>query len=100
GLDGTRAFFLLYAAIGLATAVIALLMTARVESELRAPAFGALRRPETRRLLAGLSALFALDSFAGGFVTNAVISYWLHVRFGAGPALLGPTFAVVALLQA
>jgi MFS family permease len=100
GLDGTRAFFLLYAAIGLATAVIALLMTARVESELRAPAFGALRRPETRRLLAGLSALFALDSFAGGFVTNAVISYWLHVRFGVEPAVLGPIFAVVALLQA
>ena len=100
GLNGSRGFFLLYAAIGLVTAGLPLFLTKRVESELHEPAFGALRRPEVRRVLAGLSALFALDSFAGGFVTNAVISYWLHVRFGAGPALLGPIFAGVALLQA
>src|SRR5439155_342106 len=92
GLNGSRGFFLLYAAIGLVTAGLPLFLTKRVESELHEPAFGALRRPEVRRVLAGLSALFALDSFAGGFVTNAVISYWLHVRFGAGPALLGPIF--------
>ncbi len=98
--NGSRVFFLLYAAIGLITAGLPLFLTQSVESELQEPAFGALRRPEVRRVLAGLSALFALDSFAGGFVTNAVISYWLHVRFGAGPALLGPIFAGVALLQA
>ena len=98
--NGSRVFFLLYAAIGLITAGLPLFLTQSVESELHEPAFGALRRPEVRRVLAGLSALFALDSFAGGFVTNAVISYWLHVRFGAGPALLGPIFAGVALLQA
>jgi len=100
GLNGSRGFFLLYAAIGLVTAGLPLFLTKRVESELHEPAFGALRRPEVRRVLVGLSALFALDSFAGGFVTNAVISYWLHVRFGAEPALLGPIFAGVALLQA
>ena len=92
-------FFLLYAVIGLLTAVLPLFMSPRVESELRAPAFGVLRRPETRRVLAGLAALFALDSFAGGFVSTAVISYWLHIRFGAEPALLGPVFGVAALLQ-
>jgi len=100
GPNGSRVFFLLYAAIGLITAGLPLFLTQSVESELHEPAFGALRRPEVRRVLAGLSALFVLDSFAGGFVTNAVISYWLHVRFGAGPALLGPIFAGVALLQA
>ena len=92
-------FFLLYAVIGLVTAVLPLLLSSRVESELRAPAFGVLRNPETRRVLGGLAALFALDSFAGGFVSNAVISYWLHIRFGAEPALLGPVFGAVAVLQ-
>jgi MFS family permease len=100
GEDAMRAFFLLYAAIGLATAALPLGMSSRVESELRGPAFAALQRPETRRVLAGLAALFALDSFAGGFVTNSVISYWLHIRFGAEPSLLGPIFGVVAVLQA
>jgi len=98
--SGMRAFFLFYAAIGLVTAALPALMSKRVESERGGPAFGALRRPETRRVLVGLMALFALDSFAGGFVSNAVISYWLHVRFGAEPGLLGPVFAVVAVLQA
>ena len=95
-----RGFFLLYAALGLATAVIPTFMSKHAESDVAAPAFGALRRRETRRVLAGLAALFALDSFAGGFVVNAVISYWLHVRFGASPQVLGPVFAALAFLQA
>jgi MFS family permease len=98
--SGMRSFFVLYAAIGLVTAALPALMSNRVESERGGPAFGALRRPQTRRVLVGLTALFALDSFAGGFVSNGVISYWLHVRFGAEPGLLGPVFAMVAVLQA
>src|SRR5256712_4943395 len=94
-----RGFFLLYAALGIATAVIPAFMSRRAESELRTPAFGALARRETARVLAGLAALFAVDSFAGGFVVNAVISYWLHVRFGASPQVLGPVFAALAFLQ-
>jgi MFS family permease len=100
GAQGGRAYFLLYALIGLATFALPLLMTSRVEVDVRGPAFDALKRPETLRVLGGLAGLFAVDSFAGGFVANAVISYWLHVRFGAGPQLLGPVFAAVAFLQA
>jgi len=99
GEESMSAFFLLYAVIGIVTAVLPLFMSSRVESDLRAPAFGVLRNPQTRRVLGGLAALFALDSFAGGFVSNAVISYWLHVRFGAEPTLLGPVFGFVAVLQ-
>ena len=95
-----RSFFLLYAALGVATAVLPLAMTSRVEAAVQAPAFAALRRRETLRMLGGLAALFALDAFAGGFVANAVISYWLHARFGVGAQVLGPLFAGLALLQA
>lgn len=91
---GTRAYFLLYAAIGIVTGVLPLLMSARVEGEPVQRAFGSFRP------LAGLAALFAVDSLGGGFVANAVIAYWLHVRFGAPPDLLGPVFAGVAILQA
>ena len=89
----TEAFFLLYAAIGLATAALPLFMTAGVEVRSAAPAFGSFRP------LVGLAALFALDSLGGGFVANAVIAYWLHVRFGVGAGFLGPVFAAAALLQ-
>ena len=68
-------------------------MSQGVEGQPAQPAFGSFKP------LAGLAALFALDSLGGGFVANAVIAYWLHVRFGAEPALLGPIFAAVAILQ-
>ncbi|HVH63758.1 MAG TPA: MFS transporter [Candidatus Dormibacteraeota bacterium] len=94
-----RAFFVLYGLLGLLTGALPLFMSARAESELRASLLAPLRDPTRVRLLGGLAALFALDSLAGGFVANAVIAYWLHVRFGASPALLGPFFAAVAILQ-
>ena len=91
----TSWFFGLYAILGIATAVLPLLMSDGVES--RVPAT-AIFRPT--RALAGLALLFALDSLGGGFVANAVIAYWLHARFGAGTAFLGPVFGFIALLQA
>jgi MFS family permease len=94
GVAGGRIFFLLYAALGFATAVLPLLMTSGVEAPGQAVAFGRFRP------LAGLAALFALDSLGGGFVANSVIAYWLHVRFGVDVQVLGPLFSVIALLQA
>jgi MFS family permease len=88
-----QAFFLVYAALGLVTALLPVLMSREVEAPVAAPPFGSFKP------LAGLAALFALDSLGGGFVANAVIAYWLHVRFGAGPGLLGPVLAATAVLQ-
>jgi predicted MFS family arabinose efflux permease len=36
-----------------------------------------------------LSALFALDAFAGGFVMQSFIAFWFSRRFGVDPAALG-----------
>jgi MFS family permease len=90
---GRTLFFLMYAAIGLVTAALPVFMSGRVEAPGQAVAFGRFRP------LAGLAALFALDSLGGGFVANAVIAYWLHVRFGADVETLGPLFGAVAVLQ-
>jgi MFS family permease len=89
----TQAFFLVYAALGLVTAALPMLMSERVEAPIVGPAFGSFRP------LVGLAALFALDSLGGGFVANAVIAYWLHVRFGVGAGWLGPVFGGAAVLQ-
>jgi MFS family permease len=91
---GGRIFFLLYAAIGIVTALIPFLMSSGVEAPGRTVAFGRFRP------LAGLAALFALDSLGGGFVANAVVAYWLHVRFAVDTQVLGPLFAVAGLVQA
>ncbi|HXN21323.1 MAG TPA: MFS transporter [Candidatus Dormibacteraeota bacterium] len=39
-----------------------------------------------------LSRLFALDSFAGGFVVQSFAAYWFYLRFGVNPATLGVIF--------
>jgi MFS family permease len=94
-LSRSRFLFALYAGVGLLTAVLPLLLSSRAEAPIRA---SPLSRRQLRSL-APLSSLLLVDSLGGGLVTNAVIAYWLHVRFGASASLLGPVFAIIALLQ-
>ena len=39
-----------------------------------------------------LSSLFALDSFAGGFIVQSFAAYWFYLRFGVNPQTLGIIF--------
>jgi MFS family permease len=56
--------------------------------------------PETRRRLAGLSGLFALDSLGGGFLAGSIVTYWFFRRFGVGGDVLGPLFFAGRVLNA
>lgn len=89
-------FFVVFVAIGLATAALPLSVSSRAESKTPGPILSR----TSLRPLAALSALFALDALGGGFVVQPVIAYWLHVRFGAGASILGPSFAAIAIAQA
>jgi MFS family permease len=46
----------------------------------------------SRNVVLKLSSLFALDSFAGGFVVQSFAAYWFYLRFGVRPATLGAIF--------
>jgi MFS family permease len=46
----------------------------------------------SRNIVLKLSSLFALDSFAGGFVVQSFAAYWFYLRFGVRPATLGAIF--------
>jgi len=52
----------------------------------------------SRRVVLGLAGLFSLDSFAGGFVVQALVAFWFHRRFGVAPATLGAIFFGANLL--
>ncbi len=43
----------------------------------------------SRGVVLRLSALFALDAFAGGFAIQGFIAFWFQNRYGLDPALLG-----------
>ena len=52
-------------------------------------------RPFVRRL----AVIFALDSFAGGFVVQSLIAYWFYTRFGLGLETLGWIFFGAQILS-
>jgi MFS family permease len=47
---------------------------------------------QSRGVVARLSALFALDAFAGGLIIQSMMAYWFHVRFGVDEGVLGSMF--------
>ncbi len=47
---------------------------------------------KSRGVVARLSALFALDAFAGGLIIQSLMAYWFHLRFGVDEAVLGSIF--------
>ena len=63
----------------------------------RSPAMAVLPSAAVIRRLAGL---FALDSFAGGFVLQSLIAYFLHTRWDLGLDELGRVFFVAQMLTA
>jgi hypothetical protein len=88
--------FLLFAALGALTGVASLFLSPPVGTVSTGPIISR----ASAKPLAGLAALFGVDALGGGLVLQTVIVYWLHIRFGAGSALLGPSFALIALVQA
>lgn len=91
-----QVLFLVFAGLGIIAAAIALFLSSQAGT---APPGPIISRASARPL-AGLAALFGVDALGGGLVLQTVIAYWLHIRFGAGSALLGPSFALIALVQA
>jgi predicted MFS family arabinose efflux permease len=85
-----RAGFLVVAGLSLAGAIAyaGLSAHARALSTARPPPVS----PESKRRIAGLAGLFAMDSIGGGFLTTALISYWFFRRFGVAEETLAPLF--------
>jgi MFS family permease len=100
--DAYRWLFMGYAAINVLSAGLYLMLSPEVEvSRINLPGKpGAKISPETKSTLARLSALFAIDAFGGGFLTDALVSYWFFRRFGIAENNLALLFFTVHVLNA
>ncbi len=88
-----RAVILGYAACGMVLVILFLLLSTSVEATAAIPAkHRVLGLHSSRGVVMKLSALFALDAFAGGFVIQSMVAYWFHIRFGADAGFLGGIF--------
>ena len=92
-----RAIVLVYAALGIVLAFLFSRLSRNVETTQRVvPTRIGLHR--SRNVVLKLSALFALDAFAGGFIVQSLVAIWLHFRFGVVPAVLGSIFFAANIL--
>ncbi len=91
-LESYRAIVLGYAAIGIVLALMFSRLSRNVETAYATSLPKTLGLHRSRGIVLRLSALFALDAFAGGFIVQSLIAYWFQVRFGVEPAVLGGIF--------
>jgi MFS family permease len=101
GLTGADRFaitFLVYAGAGIAAALLASRLDPAAEVGERVERGFAIRR--SRSIVARLSALFAVDSFAGGLVVQSFLAYWFAQRFALDAGSIGLLFAAGSVLGA
>ena len=97
-----RVVFVGYSGLYLLTAVLYLVLSPAVELA-RTSTVAPIRTgiaPKSKRIIAKLTALFSLDAFGGGFLTDALVSYWFFRRFGIAEQDLGIVFFAVHILNA
>jgi MFS family permease len=92
-----RFMFVLYAALGLATALLYRGLPKAAPTEARTPSAPL---TESKRRVYVLASLFSLDAFGGGFVVQSMVALWLYQRFGLSAATVGVIFFWTGVLAA
>ncbi len=93
-------FLLVYPVAAAAAIAVAVGLGATVESRRVEPTKPRPPLEKSRGIVARLSCFFALDSFGGGFVTQAFLAYWFTEKWGTSTATLGVVFFAIGFLQA
>ncbi len=99
--ESIKPLFALYSIIGIAVTVTYFMLTKEIETKktIQKPLTKTLS-PKSRNIVAKLSGLFAVDSFAGGFVIQSVVSLWFFTKFGANLMTLSYIFSIAGVLTA
>src|SRR5437867_1985606 len=100
GMGGYRPLFLAYLASGLLGAYLYSRLSIRVEKEKRASPSISVLSETSRPVVRRLSALFALDSFGGGFIGISILSYYFYEKYSLQLSSLGLLFAGTQIITA
>jgi MFS family permease len=97
-LEAYRLVLMGYGLGGLLLVVLFLLVSPAIEVTHITETKHALGLHRSRKVVLKLSALFALDAFAGGLIVQSMIAYWFHVKFGVESGVLGSIFFCANIL--
>lgn len=105
-IESIRPLFLLYGFIELAVLGIYYLISNKVEVQVNGNNYNLSKplkqalSPKSKQIVGKLSPLFALDSFAGGFVIQSIVSLWFFTKFGVELTTLSYIFSIAGVLTA
>jgi MFS family permease len=113
--DSIKPLFLFYSILGLGVLGIYFLLSKKIEIEIlqaeeekdennnkkkvSKPRKQTLSS-KSKKIVGKLSGLFAIDSFAGGFVIQSIVSFWFYTKFGVDLTTLSYIFSVAGVLTA
>jgi MFS family permease len=100
GITGYRPLFLAYLASGLLGAYLYSRLSTRIEKEKTASPSISVLSEGSKPVVRKMSALFALDSFGGGFVGISILSYYFYERYSLQLGSLGLLFAGTQIITA
>lgn len=98
-----QGMLLAYAGAGVALTILYAVLATRSRERAggsRSPSLGSLGLGRSRTAVLHLAGLQGIDALGGGFIIQALLAYWFHVRFGVGPEALGALFFGTNLLSA
>ncbi len=106
GLDkvsSIKILFIAYAICAIVSLMIYLVMSPKIEPSTKRgkidSVYGHLT-PKSRTIITKMSSLFAVDSFAGGFVIQSIVSLWFYTKFGADLSSISYIFTAAGILTA
>lgn len=100
--ESIRILFLFYSICAVAVIGIYLFLSKKIELDPSIAKTASVRTisPKSKGVVAKLSSLFAIDSFAGGFVIQSIVSFWFFSKFGADLTTLSYIFSIAGALTA
>ncbi|MBI3741501.1 MAG: MFS transporter [Chloroflexi bacterium] len=92
--ESYRTIVIAYAAMGAALALLFTRLSAAIQPRVISdPSLKTrLGLHRSQSVVLKLSALFALDAFAGGFVIQSLLAYWFYTQYKVDPGMLGAIF--------
>ena len=109
-IDSIRLLFVLYSSLGVGVVGIYFSLSKKIEAEegitvandnskISKPLKQSLS-PKSKQVIGKLSGLFAIDSFAGGFVIQSIVSFWFFTKFGVDLTIISYIFSIAGVLTA
>ena len=98
-IESIKFLFVFYSILGIGVILTYLMLTKEIEA--KRTGLKPLKMnlsPKSRIIITKLSGLFAIDSFAGGFVLQSIVSLWFFTKFGADLITLSYVFSIAGYL--